>query len=66
MFLHVFRIDLVIFLLCFAISIVVRGCIPSSFSVIHKHEILIFMLVGAYIVCTIVLRLLPVLSLTAF
>ncbi len=30
MFLHLFRIDLVIFLLCFAISIVIRGYIPSS------------------------------------
>jgi hypothetical protein len=31
MFLHLFRIDLVIFLLCFAISIVVRRYNPSSF-----------------------------------
>ncbi len=31
MFLHLFRIDLVIFLMCFAIFNVIRGYIPSSF-----------------------------------
>jgi hypothetical protein len=39
MFLHVLRIDLVIFYLCFAISIVVKNVYSIFFSVIFKHEI---------------------------
>jgi hypothetical protein len=45
MFLHLFRIDLVIFLLCFC-YLYCSKMIVHPLSVICKHEIQIFLLVG--------------------